>query len=371
VVWAGTEHYHSPGSTFRIGVEPSNAACGCSERSTITVLRGGHVFVSTLGGGARTPVTREVVGGETATTVAGEIKVVADPEADSQLGDALLLMQEVPPVELEAGPTCRRRAPEDCVALGVVLESAEPVDVVGARSMYADGCVYGSVEACRSLARLAWAGWSPDQTELETTRVDPAHKAACRLDAPACIKLGWRTLVAASPSVERWAIRAVERACDATPGAPFQPCPQEYQDAPSIADAVGRCSVSTSECPSLGYQYGVDGQGGMLRPSIAAYLYRDACEAGNATACTNLGVLYAQGRGVTKDVGRARELYEQGCDDGNATGCVNLGVLYEDGRGVAKDVGVDPVWWTPYRFREGGPLCRDPAHHTPPNSAPR
>jgi hypothetical protein len=35
------------------------------------------------------------------------------------------------------------------------------------------------------------------------------------------------------------------------------------------------------------------------------------------------------------------------------------------------EVGVDPVWWTPYRFREGGPLCRDPAHHTPPSSAPR
>jgi hypothetical protein len=40
-------------------------------------------------------------------------------------------------------------------------------------------------------------------------------------------------------------------------------------------------------------------------------------------------------------------------------------------RPIPPRLGVDPVWWTPYRFREGGPLCRDPAHHTPPNSAPR
>jgi TPR repeat protein len=63
-----------------------------------------------------------------------------------------------------------------------------------------------------------------------------------------------------------------------------------------------------------------------------------ACKGGDAAACTNLGVIYAIGRGVAMDVSRAVALYQKGCDGGNGAGCTNLGYMYESGEGLAKDV---------------------------------
>jgi TPR repeat protein len=92
----------------------------------------------------------------------------------------------------------------------------------------------------------------------------------------------------------------------------------------------------------------------------AAALYRQGCDGGNALGCTNLGFLYVTGTGVQADARRRqrctvraaalfsllyqtgtgvatrrrRALYRQGCDGGHATGCTNLGFLYRerDGR---------------------------------------
>lgn len=49
--------------------------------------------------------------------------------------------------------------------------------------------------------------------------------------------------------------------------------------------------------------------------------YAEACEAGKAEACTNLGYHYERGDGVAEDPARAVELYGKGCDGGHAEGC--------------------------------------------------
>ena len=56
-----------------------------------------------------------------------------------------------------------------------------------------------------------------------------------------------------------------------------------------------------------------------------------------ARGCTNLGALYAQGRGVTQDDGRAAKIFEQSCATGEAGACFNLGLFYEKGRSVTAD----------------------------------
>src|SRR3569623_883342 len=71
--------------------------------------------------------------------------------------------------------------------------------------------------------------------------------------------------------------------------------------------------------------------------AAAAGLYQQACNSGDATGRSNLGFLYSNGKGVTKDKVRAAGLYQQACNGGAAMGCTNLGVLYETGTGVAKD----------------------------------
>jgi TPR repeat protein len=59
-----------------------------------------------------------------------------------------------------------------------------------------------------------------------------------------------------------------------------------------------------------------------------------ACDDGDASSCTNLGQIYATGRGgVTRDLARAVALYQRGCDGGSQRGCTDLGRMYEAGRG--------------------------------------
>ena len=50
-----------------------------------------------------------------------------------------------------------------------------------------------------------------------------------------------------------------------------------------------------------------------------------------------LGGAYQDGRGVKKDLTKARELLEEACENGDGNGCWGLGEMYFNGEGVAKD----------------------------------
>ncbi|MGB8299280.1 MAG: tetratricopeptide repeat protein [Polyangia bacterium] len=68
-----------------------------------------------------------------------------------------------------------------------------------------------------------------------------------------------------------------------------------------------------------------------------AAAFKQVCDGGDMGGCNNLGAMYANGKGVVKDNGRAVALYKQACDGGNMVGCTNLGAMYASGMGVAKD----------------------------------
>jgi TPR repeat protein len=68
-----------------------------------------------------------------------------------------------------------------------------------------------------------------------------------------------------------------------------------------------------------------------VRKTFSAY--EEACEGGNALACTNLGFMYEHGQGTAVDLDGAARLYKRGCDGSHCTGpnklgCVNLGRVY-------------------------------------------
>ena len=74
----------------------------------------------------------------------------------------------------------------------------------------------------------------------------------------------------------------------------------------------------------------------------AAVAYEQACDGGNALACTNLGYMYEHGEGVAKDLEAGLRLFRKGCDGSACTGpnnlgCVNLGRAYRDGIGTPVD----------------------------------
>jgi TPR repeat protein len=72
--------------------------------------------------------------------------------------------------------------------------------------------------------------------------------------------------------------------------------------------------------------------------------WKAAAEGGQAEAQFDLGVLYAQGRGVTRDLTQAADWYRKSAEQGNAEAQFALGQLYLRGWGVPRDE-ADALQW--------------------------
>ncbi|MGO8952922.1 MAG: TIR domain-containing protein [Rhodomicrobium sp.] len=66
---------------------------------------------------------------------------------------------------------------------------------------------------------------------------------------------------------------------------------------------------------------------------------------GDTVSMTNVGWLYAHGKGVTQDYAMARKWYEQAAGKGEAGAMYNLGWLYENGQGVLRDFAMAFKWY--------------------------
>jgi len=67
--------------------------------------------------------------------------------------------------------------------------------------------------------------------------------------------------------------------------------------------------------------------------------YKRACERSEMMACSMLGSLYAEGRGVEKDYIIAEKLLRKSCESGERdVGCGELAMFYNHGWGVGKDL---------------------------------
>ena len=65
---------------------------------------------------------------------------------------------------------------------------------------------------------------------------------------------------------------------------------------------------------------------------------------GDAAAQANLGFMYDNGKGVTKDYAKALEWYGKAAEQGFANGQHNLGLMYYNGTGVTKDYAKALEW---------------------------
>jgi hypothetical protein len=72
-------------------------------------------------------------------------------------------------------------------------------------------------------------------------------------------------------------------------------------------------------------------------PAAGMDSLRQACDGTDGRACLNLANVYANGRGVPQDYGKAAPLYQRGCDLGAPRSCAALGFLYQRGLGVQAD----------------------------------
>jgi TPR repeat protein len=101
---------------------------------------------------------------------------------------------------------------------------------------------------------------------------------------------------------------------------------------PACREAVQEDAVTARFAFQLGRALAADGNFG-----DAFLWYRRAADAGYAVAQSNLGVMYADGKGLAKDEAQAVRLYRLAADQGSAVGQTNLGFMHANGRGGVKD----------------------------------
>ena len=111
----------------------------------------------------------------------------------------------------------------------------------------------------------------------------------------------------------------------------------EASDSPAVEQEKAPSDVPDSKQPLAGAQP-EPAQTPSARPgrNHAAESYKQACEAGNATDCYNLGYMYYTGDGVEPDRVRAAELFRLACEGGVASGCGSLGHMYAEGEDKAR-----------------------------------
>jgi hypothetical protein len=97
------------------------------------------------------------------------------------------------------------------------------------------------------------------------------------------------------------------------------------------------CNAGKAEaCEDLGEIYHA-GWGVDIDYFQAIALFIKACQAGNTDGCCALGNAYTNGEGVGQNYARAVELYTESCNKGNQIGCAYLGRMYQEGLGVERD----------------------------------
>jgi len=67
-------------------------------------------------------------------------------------------------------------------------------------------------------------------------------------------------------------------------------------------------------------------------------------ESGDALAQYNLGMMYVQGSGVSRDLVQAADWFRKAADQGLAEAQAKLGALYANGKGVAQDYEKAALW---------------------------
>jgi localization factor PodJL len=118
-----------------------------------------------------------------------------------------------------------------------------------------------------------------------------------------------------------------------------------------LPDVIGGPSLRAAALkgdPTAAYEVGVrfaEGKGVPQNLEEAAKWYDRAAKAGIIPAVFRLGTLYEKGMGVKKDVDLARRYYVQAADRGNAKAMHNLAVLDADGGGKGPDYKSAAQWF--------------------------
>ncbi len=140
---------------------------------------------------------------------------------------------------------------------------------------------------------------------------------------------------------------------DVTGTIPAEPMLESAATPPSesLPDNIGGATLRTAALngdPAAAFEVGVryaEGKGVAVNYDEAAKWYERAAHAGIVPAMFRLGALHEKGLGASKDVDTARRYYMQAADQGNAKAMHNLAVLDADGGGKGADYTSAAQWF--------------------------
>jgi hypothetical protein len=114
--------------------------------------------------------------------------------------------------------------------------------------------------------------------------------------------------------------------------------------APDFAEMLGLASQGNVQAQyNLGLMY-ANGEGVSEDDAEAVKWYRLAADQGLSPAQSNLGLMYSAGMGVPVNNAEAVKWYHLAADQGNAIAQFNLGVMYANGEGVPSNSVIAYAW---------------------------
>ncbi|HEX6100563.1 MAG TPA: PDZ domain-containing protein [Thermoanaerobaculia bacterium] len=251
---------------------------------------------------------------------------------------------------------CDRGSGAGCTHLGYlyVTGSLVPKNEIRAMDFYTRGCSYGDARGCYNVGVMHDRG---SGTTVSAARAASAYDKACAAGVSmACTDGGY--LYERGLGTMKDAARAAEmyrRGCEGSPCEPsnLRGCVNlgdAYRDGigvpkdPARAAGIFRdaCARQTTEsndekarlraCVLLG-AFEIEGLG--VPRNVESGLARslDGCTRGDAIGCFNVAIHHAS----REDYPRAAGFYSKSCEAGDAEACYELGVLYDDAKGVPYD----------------------------------
>lgn len=235
--------------------------------------------------------------------------------------------------------SCEQGNPAACFGVGTMFMygAGVPIDREKAIKYYERGCASGDPTACSTLGML--------YDEKKNDALAPQKAAEMYItgcsggDIDACNNVGWA--YANGSGVPKDYFKAVQYygfACDAGSDlgcynlglltntnsiygrdrAGMNPVDLNYT-ACNAGDVIG--------CANLAWLYSKGSKDAPRNYSLAAQYFNTACIGGVYSSCNNLGVLYENGRGISKNNGQALEMYEIACNGGLQSACTNYSKL--------------------------------------------
>ncbi|MFZ5680117.1 MAG: hypothetical protein EKK35_01300 [Bradyrhizobiaceae bacterium] len=131
---------------------------------------------------------------------------------------------------------------------------------------------------------------------------------------------------------------AIPAAAPAEPVAVPAAAPAAPDVTGSIATPRERVSVTVPPAPKTNPKIKLTPVADKLPETIGSAALRNAANRGEPGAAFEIGVRYAEGRGVASDYATAAKWYERASEGGIVPATFRLGTLYEKGLGLKKDV---------------------------------